>query len=95
MSQAHSNTLEPFDTMPFGAEIRASAKCSVELRRRIDQIFELMRGPVKSEAESRARLIALQTLAAQSVPYLRPKDAIQKTAISSGAGRRPPSSKFV
>lgn len=95
MSQALSRTEEPFDTMPFANEIRASAKYSAELRHRVDQLFELMREPVKSEAESQVRLEALQRLRAQAVPYPSPKGAVQKSAVSSGVVRRPPSSKLI
>lgn len=95
MKQTLSHIEEPFETMPFAGEIRASAKYSAELRHQADQLFELMREPLVSEAQSKALLDALQSLRSTSFSNPRSRGGDQKSAAAPGGVRRLPSSKLI
>jgi hypothetical protein len=95
MNQAPSHAAEPFEAMPFAKEIRASAKYSAELRAQADRLFELMREPLVSEAQTKARLEALQSLRLKSFSNLSPTGAVHKPVASSGGIRRLPSSSLI
>lgn len=95
MNQTPSHAEEPFGTMPFEKEIRASAQYSAEFRRRADQLFELMREPLVSEAQAKARWEALQSFRLK--PFSNPSSAgaVQKPVASSVGTRRLPSSSLI
>lgn len=90
MNQTPSHAAEPFETMPFAKEIRASAQYSAALRRQADQLFDLMREPFVSEAQTKARWEALQRWNQKPFIHLNPTDAVQKSAVASGGARRLP-----
>jgi hypothetical protein len=95
MKQTPSQASEPFEAMPFAKEIRASAKRSVELRREVDQLSELMREPLVSEEQAKARVEALQGFRPQLFSHPSPTGAVQKPAASSGGSWRLPSSRLI
>lgn len=95
MNQTPSSQAAALDAMPFEMEIRTSAQQSMKLRRQMDQLFALMREPLTSEAQMRARLEALQGFRAESVSNPSLMEAGQKPAVSSGGTRRLLLSRFI
>lgn len=95
MKQTSSRTLAPLDAMPFEREIRSSAQRSMTLHRQVDQLFELMRDPLLSDFQAKARLEALEEWRAKAVFSSGSTGGDQKSAASSGVPRRPPSSKLI
>lgn len=95
MNPTPSHTSAAIEVMPWAEEIRASAKRSAELRCKLDQLFEMMREPLASEAHAKARLHALQRLFASASPGPHPMNPVQKTEASSVCVRRPPSSRLI
>lgn len=62
MNQSTSTSAAERATMPLEAEIRASARRSMALRRGLEQVTRWMQEPVVSESQALDRLNALQGL---------------------------------
>lgn len=94
MSQTPFSPAE-LETMPLEAEIRASAKRSVTLRRGLEQVSAWMQKPIASESQANERLRAMQDLRSLLCLSPDPSGTAQKAVASVGRTHRLPSSNLI